>query len=86
MIICYILSIAWAIENGPLMGLMKDLPAWVPNIALIITPLHLIEFLLYRIVLTVILVFGGEVLCNLILGKEWPKYMYGGHNEDETSM
>jgi hypothetical protein len=132
MIICYILGVGWAIGNGVLIGLMKDLPAWIPNIALTmviifsiltvhenilrdtvfgnipclflglsetffmfsiqpanalpITPLHLIGFFLYGLVLTVILVFGGGMLCNIILGKEWPKYVYGGHNEDKASM
>jgi hypothetical protein len=129
MIVCYPIGIAWAMVNGILMGVLKDFPAWVPNVALTmvvifciltvhenllrdtifgnipslflglaetffvfsiqpanavaITPIHLYGFFLYGLVMTLVLVLGGGMLCNIFLGKEWPKYVFGGHQENQ---
>lgn len=128
MILCYGCGILWAVLNGILMGVMKDLPTWIPNIALTIiiifciltihesllrdtifgnvpslflglaetffvfsirpsnataiTPVHLFGFFLYGLVMSSVLVLGGGILCNRILGKDWPKYVFSEHEEE----
>ncbi|MBV7276425.1 DUF1097 domain-containing protein [Clostridium sp. PL3] len=125
MIVCYPIGILWAMANGMLIGVMKGLPGWIPNIALTmitifciltvhenllrdtifgnipalflglaetffifsiqpanapaITPFHLYGFFLYGMIMTVVLVLGGGALCNIIIGKDWPKYVFGEH-------
>mgnify|MGYP000371202123 FL=1 len=48
-------------------------PANAPSI----TPIHLFGFFLYGLLMTIVLVVGGTLLCNVFLGKDWPKYAYG---------
>lgn len=50
-----------------------------------ITPVHLFVFFIYGLFMTSILVLGGGALCNAILGKEWPKYVFGGHVEEKSA-
>lgn len=50
-----------------------------PANAVAITPFHLYGFFLYGLLMTVVLVVGGGALCNVIIGKDWPKYVFGGH-------
>lgn len=56
----------------------------VPANAPIITPIHLIIFFVYGLFMTSVLVLGGGALCNVFLGKEWPKYVFGGHAEEKA--
>ena len=129
MILCYCCGILWAMLNGVLMGAMKDLPAWIPNIALTmviifsiltvhenllrdtilgnipclflglaetffifsiqpanapaITPFHLVGFFLYGIIMTSALVIGGGILCNIFIGKDWPKHVFGDKKQEQ---
>lgn len=129
MVVCYGIGIGWALLNGTLMGLMKDLPPWVSGIALTmvvifailtvhdnllrdtifgcipalflglaetffifsiqpanapaITPIHLFIFFIYGLIMTSALVLGGGALCTIILGKDWPKYVYGAKEENK---
>ena len=50
-----------------------------------ITPIHIGAFFLYGLFMSSILVLGGGVLCNAILGKEWPKYVFGGQVEEKSA-
>lgn len=132
MIICYPIGIAWAMGNGILIGILKDVPAWIPNIALTIvvifciltvhenllrdtifgniptlflglaetffifsiqpantvavTPFHLYGFFLYGLFMTLVLVFGGGMLCNIFIGKDWPRYVFGGQSETQGAQ
>lgn len=54
-----------------------------PANTIIITPLHLYGFFLYGMVMTLILVIGGGMLCNIIIGKDWPKYVFGELDENK---
>jgi len=51
-----------------------------PANAVAITPLHLFGFFIYGIIMTSALVLGGGFFCTIILGKDWPKYVYGNEN------
>lgn len=57
-----------------------------PSNAPAITPFHLYGFFLYGLLMTVVLVIGGGALCNLFLGKDWPKYVFGGEIEKQQAM
>jgi hypothetical protein len=46
-----------------------------------INQLHLLAFFLAGIVMVALLVFVGGFFCTMILGKDWPKYVYGGAKE-----
>lgn len=50
-----------------------------PANAVPITPFHLYGFFLYGMAMTVILVLGGGMLCNIFIGKDWPKHVFGEH-------
>lgn len=128
MVVCYGIGIGWALVNGVLMGVMKDLPSWVSGIVLTIvvifailtvhenflrdtifgcipalflglaetffifsiqpanapaiTPIHLFAFFIYGLIMTSALVLGGGALCTIILGKDWPKHVYGPKEEN----
>ncbi|AKN32216.1 hypothetical protein Ccar_15650 [Clostridium carboxidivorans P7] len=51
-----------------------------------ITPFHLFGFFLYGMIMSVVLVAGGGALCNIFLGKEWPKYVFGGQEEKQQTV
>lgn len=46
-----------------------------PANAVAITPVHLYGFFIYGMVMSVLVVVGGGFLCNIIIGKDWPKYV-----------
>ena len=48
-----------------------------PSNAIHLTPVHLFVIFLYGLLMTSALVLGGGLLCNVIIGKDWPKYVYG---------
>ncbi|MNN22306.1 hypothetical protein D3C81_1356590 [compost metagenome] len=47
-----------------------------------ITPIHVFVFFLYGLLMTMALVLGGGLLCNIFVGKDWPRYVFG--NKDEV--
>ncbi|WP_326512760.1 DUF1097 domain-containing protein [Clostridium intestinale] len=47
-----------------------------------ITPIHVFVFFLYGLLMTMALVLGGGLLCNIFVGKDWPRYVFG--NKDEA--
>ena len=43
-----------------------------------INQIHLLAFFTAGIVMSVLLVLVGGFFCTMLLGKDWPKYVYGG--------
>ena len=43
-----------------------------------INQIHLLAFFTAGIVMSVLLVLVGGFFCTMLLGKDWPKHVYGG--------
>jgi hypothetical protein len=57
----------------------------VPANAPAITQIHLVIFFFYGLLMTLALVVGGGALCNKFVGKDWPKYVFGGQPEEHSA-